>query len=99
MGPESIMMLDSPVCVLKSNISFHNYCFKSKHFNSVFQAEIEAVNFAEGWALKNNYKINIFTDSQASIETLKSARPSLWLDIQGQLNDRRDVNRKLRVES
>ncbi|GBM82434.1 hypothetical protein AVEN_229477-1 [Araneus ventricosus] len=40
-------------------------------------AELAAVNFAAGWALDNNYKINIFTDSFSSIEVLKSHGKSL----------------------
>ncbi|GBM37904.1 hypothetical protein AVEN_72823-1 [Araneus ventricosus] len=63
------------VCILKDYIAFKNYCFKLKHFNSVFHAEIAATNFAVGWTLKNNSKINIPTDSESSIETLRSSRP------------------------
>ncbi|GBO29586.1 hypothetical protein AVEN_265434-1, partial [Araneus ventricosus] len=39
--------------------------------NRISKAELAAINFAAGWALDNNYKINIFTDSFSSIEVLK----------------------------
>ncbi|GBM91299.1 hypothetical protein AVEN_97932-1, partial [Araneus ventricosus] len=42
-------------------------------YNSVFQAELEAIHFACNWALQNNYKINIHTDSLSSILAIQSA--------------------------
>ncbi|GBN94591.1 hypothetical protein AVEN_125158-1 [Araneus ventricosus] len=63
--------MDSPVCILKGDISFKNNSFKLEHYNSVFQDEIAVINFSAFWALKNNSKIDIFTDSQASIGTLR----------------------------
>ncbi|GBM78301.1 hypothetical protein AVEN_139720-1 [Araneus ventricosus] len=50
-----------------------SYKFKLSSYNSVFQAEVAAINFATGWALENSYKINIFTDSLSSIQVLKKS--------------------------
>ncbi|GBN56036.1 hypothetical protein AVEN_79295-1 [Araneus ventricosus] len=36
-------------------------------------AELAAINFSAGWALENNDRINIFTDSFSSIEVLKTS--------------------------
>ncbi|GBM71368.1 hypothetical protein AVEN_4670-1 [Araneus ventricosus] len=47
--------------------------FMPDSYNSVFQAELEAIHFACNWALQNNYKINIHTDSLSSILAIQSA--------------------------
>ncbi|GBM36949.1 hypothetical protein AVEN_153902-1 [Araneus ventricosus] len=59
------------VCIFKDNDLFESFQFKLASYNSVFQAELAAFNFAACWALENGYKINIFTDSLSSIEVLK----------------------------
>ncbi|GBN12024.1 hypothetical protein AVEN_102204-1 [Araneus ventricosus] len=43
--------------------------------NSVFQAELAAIGFNAGWALEHNQLMNIHTDSQSSIEAIKSTKP------------------------
>ncbi|GBM17133.1 hypothetical protein AVEN_251046-1 [Araneus ventricosus] len=43
-------------------------------FNSVFQAELAAINFAAGWALERNVKIKVFSDSKSSIEAIRSPK-------------------------
>ncbi|GBN39946.1 hypothetical protein AVEN_21779-1 [Araneus ventricosus] len=63
--------IGASVCIFKNNILVNSFKFKLNNYNSVFQAELAAINFAAGWALDNNYKINIFTDSYSSIEVLK----------------------------
>ncbi|GBL78649.1 hypothetical protein AVEN_65225-1 [Araneus ventricosus] len=40
--------------------------------NVGFSAELAAINFAVGWALENEVKFKIYSDSLSSIETLKS---------------------------
>ncbi|GBN58465.1 hypothetical protein AVEN_187343-1 [Araneus ventricosus] len=65
------------VCIFKNNILFNSFKFKLASFNSVFQAELAAINFAAGWVLENSYKINIFTDSLSSIEILKKSSSKL----------------------
>ncbi|GBN69564.1 hypothetical protein AVEN_44601-1 [Araneus ventricosus] len=61
------------VCIFNKNLLFDSYKFKLDNYNSVFQAELAAINFAAGWALENNFKINIFSDSLSSIEVLKKS--------------------------
>ncbi|GBL75896.1 Putative protein in type-1 retrotransposable element R1DM [Araneus ventricosus] len=61
------------VCILQNNINTQNYLFKLKTYNSVFQAELAAIQYAANWAASNNHKINIYTDSLSSIMALKSA--------------------------
>ncbi|GBO21963.1 hypothetical protein AVEN_87520-1 [Araneus ventricosus] len=63
--------IGASVCIFKNNILVNSFKFKLNNYNSVFQAELAAINFAAGWALENSYKINIFTDSYSSIEVLK----------------------------
>ncbi|GBM37415.1 hypothetical protein AVEN_221557-1 [Araneus ventricosus] len=38
------------VCILKDEINIQNYLFKLNTFNSVFQAELAAIEFAVNWA-------------------------------------------------
>ncbi|GBM28058.1 Putative protein in type-1 retrotransposable element R1DM [Araneus ventricosus] len=61
------------VCILQNNNNIHNFLFKLKTYNSVFQAELAAIQHAANWAVSNNYKVNIHTDSLSSIMALKSA--------------------------
>ncbi|GBN63100.1 hypothetical protein AVEN_138099-1 [Araneus ventricosus] len=61
------------VCILKDNDNSQNFLFKLKPYNSVFQAELEAIQFAANWAASENSKINLYTDSLSSILTLQSA--------------------------
>ncbi|GBL63372.1 hypothetical protein AVEN_12076-1, partial [Araneus ventricosus] len=61
------------VCTFKDNENINNFCFKLQQHNSVFQAELAAIQYAANWAASNNYKINIYTDSLSSIMALKSA--------------------------
>ncbi|GBL71943.1 hypothetical protein AVEN_186585-1 [Araneus ventricosus] len=56
---------------LKSHLFSSDYPPVSGH--NVFQAELEAIHFACNWALQNNYKINIHTDSLSSILAIQSA--------------------------
>ncbi|GBN58416.1 hypothetical protein AVEN_758-1, partial [Araneus ventricosus] len=61
------------VCTFQNNQNMDNFLYKLKSHNSVFQAEMAAIRHAANWAAKNNYKINIHTDSLSSIMALKSA--------------------------
>ncbi|GBN97830.1 hypothetical protein AVEN_72294-1 [Araneus ventricosus] len=61
------------VCTFQNNQNVNNYLFKLNSYNSVFQAELAAIQYAVNWAASNNHKINIFTDSLSSIMALKSA--------------------------
>ncbi|GBN40333.1 Putative protein in type-1 retrotransposable element R1DM [Araneus ventricosus] len=61
------------VCILQNNLNIQNYLFKLKSFNSVFQAELAAIQHAANWAVSNNQKVNIHSDSLSSIMALKSA--------------------------
>ncbi|GBO44730.1 hypothetical protein AVEN_186451-1 [Araneus ventricosus] len=63
------------VCIFKNNISTEEHVFSLGSCNTVFQAELDAIDFAAGWALRNNAKVNIFTDSQFSIDAIKSTKP------------------------
>ncbi|GBN29614.1 Putative protein in type-1 retrotransposable element R1DM [Araneus ventricosus] len=62
------------VCILQDNINIVNFLFKLKPYNSVFQAELAAIQYAANWAASHNYTVNIYTDSLSSIMALKSAR-------------------------
>ncbi|GBN05787.1 hypothetical protein AVEN_10266-1 [Araneus ventricosus] len=68
---ESKMRLDSSYVFSKINIQ--NYLFKLNTFNSVFQAELAAIEFAVNWAVKEKVKVNIHTDSLSSISAINSA--------------------------
>ncbi|GBN17301.1 hypothetical protein AVEN_131248-1 [Araneus ventricosus] len=65
--------IGASVCVFKNNNCINVFQFKLSKFNSVFQAELAAINFAAGWAVDNNVRVNIFTDSLSSIEALKKS--------------------------
>ncbi|GBN07927.1 hypothetical protein AVEN_135347-1 [Araneus ventricosus] len=61
------------VCIFKNNEPYKDFLYKLNPTNSVFQAELAAIGFAAGWALEHNKQVNIHTDSQSSIEAIKSA--------------------------
>ncbi|GBN29328.1 Retrovirus-related Pol polyprotein from type-1 retrotransposable element R1 [Araneus ventricosus] len=61
------------VCTFRNDHNVDNFLYKLKPFNSVFQAELTAIRYAANWAVSNNIKINIYTDSLSSIMALKSA--------------------------
>ncbi|GBN98262.1 hypothetical protein AVEN_43841-1 [Araneus ventricosus] len=61
------------VCIFQQDNNISNFLFKLNSCNSVFQAELEAIHFACNWALQNNSKINIHTDSLSSILAIQSA--------------------------
>ncbi|GBN42837.1 hypothetical protein AVEN_115458-1 [Araneus ventricosus] len=61
------------VCVLKDEINIQNYLFKLNSYNSVFQAELAAIEFAVNWAVKEKVKVIIHTDSLSSISAINSA--------------------------
>ncbi|GBM85172.1 hypothetical protein AVEN_226229-1 [Araneus ventricosus] len=63
------------VCIFKNSISTEEYLFRLGSCNTVFQAELAAIDFAAGWSLRNNAKINIFTDRQSSIDAIESKKP------------------------
>ncbi|GBM62008.1 hypothetical protein AVEN_199311-1 [Araneus ventricosus] len=62
------------VCILNKEIQQKTICHKLEPNNIVFQAELAALGVAADWAVENNTKINIFTDSKSSIDALKSHR-------------------------
>ncbi|GBM47588.1 hypothetical protein AVEN_77028-1 [Araneus ventricosus] len=61
------------VYILKDEINIQNYLFKLDTFNSVFQAELAAIEFAVNWAVKEKVKVSIHTDSLSSISAVNSA--------------------------
>ncbi|GBO32207.1 hypothetical protein AVEN_237630-1 [Araneus ventricosus] len=74
------------VCILKNEHPFKIFKFKLSKNNTVFQAELAAINFAVRWAQENGSKINIYTDSQSSIEALRSTRPRSAFVIEAKKN-------------
>ncbi|GBM71097.1 Putative protein in type-1 retrotransposable element R1DM [Araneus ventricosus] len=46
-------------CILRDEINIQNHLFKLNTFNSVFQAELAAIEFAVNWAVKEKVKVNI----------------------------------------
>ncbi|GBL79991.1 hypothetical protein AVEN_29016-1 [Araneus ventricosus] len=71
------------VCILKNEHPFKIFKFKLSKNNTVFQAELAAINFAVRWTQENGFKINIYTDSQSLIKALRSARPRSAFVIRG----------------
>ncbi|GBM96702.1 hypothetical protein AVEN_171877-2-1, partial [Araneus ventricosus] len=61
------------VCILKDETNIQNHLLKLNIFNSVFQAEVAAIEFAVNWAVKEKVKVNIHTDSLSSISAINSA--------------------------
>ncbi|GBN97542.1 hypothetical protein AVEN_109803-1 [Araneus ventricosus] len=66
--------IGASVCIFNNDICINTFQFKLSSFNSVFQAELAAINFAAGWAVDNCARINIFTDSLSSIEALRKSK-------------------------
>ncbi|GBM46751.1 hypothetical protein AVEN_31375-1 [Araneus ventricosus] len=62
-------------------------------FNSVFQAELAAINFAAGWALERNVKIKVFSDSKSSIEAIRSpkVKSNFVLSVKDNLYNAKDL--------
>ncbi|GBM80361.1 hypothetical protein AVEN_16456-1 [Araneus ventricosus] len=62
-------------------------------FNSVFQAELAAINFAAGWALERNIKIKMFSDSKSSIEAIRSpkVKSNFVLSVKDNLYNAKDL--------
>ncbi|GBN36521.1 hypothetical protein AVEN_92940-1 [Araneus ventricosus] len=60
------------VCIFRNQKLFKTNCYQLNSYNSVFQAELAAINFAAGCALERGAKIKIVTGSLSSIESLKS---------------------------
>ncbi|GBM24359.1 hypothetical protein AVEN_202341-1 [Araneus ventricosus] len=62
-------------------------------FNSVFQAELAAMNFTAGWALKRNVKIKVFSDSKSSIEAIRSpkVKSNFALSVKDNLYNAKDL--------
>ncbi|GBM10120.1 hypothetical protein AVEN_92935-1 [Araneus ventricosus] len=73
-GPGLVTMLDSRCAFLKEIHYYRFFCYKLNCFNSVFQAEMAAINFATSWALERNVKIKVFSDSKSSIEAIRSPK-------------------------
>ncbi|GBL81361.1 hypothetical protein AVEN_143665-1 [Araneus ventricosus] len=74
------------VCILKNEHLFKIFKFKLSKNNTVFLAELAVINFAVRWAKENGFKINIYTDSQSSIEALWSASPRSAFLIETKMN-------------
>ncbi|GBM00576.1 hypothetical protein AVEN_77380-1 [Araneus ventricosus] len=53
------------VCILKNGEPFKIFQFKLNKNNTVFQAELAAIDFVVCWAFENGVRINIHTDSQS----------------------------------
>ncbi|GBN23726.1 hypothetical protein AVEN_52249-1, partial [Araneus ventricosus] len=53
------------VCILKNEHSFKIFKFKLSKNNTVFQAELAAINFTVRWAQENGFKINIYVTVKA----------------------------------
>ncbi|GBM28833.1 hypothetical protein AVEN_43557-1 [Araneus ventricosus] len=60
------------VCILNKAIQQKTICRKLEPNNTVFQALLPALRVAADWAVDNNAKINIFTNSKSSIDALKT---------------------------
>ncbi|GBM93884.1 hypothetical protein AVEN_12862-1 [Araneus ventricosus] len=60
------------VCIFDNGFLRPVSCFKLNYCNSVFQAELLAINFSLCWVLENGVRIKIFSDSLPSIDVLAS---------------------------
>ncbi|GBN86554.1 hypothetical protein AVEN_258194-1 [Araneus ventricosus] len=71
-------------CVRENNISTSQWMTQLKPHNSVFQAELIAINEACAWASQSNQPFNIWTDSECSLHSISSLKISspLAQDIQ-----------------
>ncbi|GBL87059.1 hypothetical protein AVEN_218756-1 [Araneus ventricosus] len=63
------------VCIFKNNEPYKDFLYKLNPTNSVFQAELAAISVATDWALEHNQLGNMHSNSQSSIETIKSVEP------------------------
>ncbi|GBO41679.1 hypothetical protein AVEN_163334-1 [Araneus ventricosus] len=61
--------------------------------NSVLQSELDAINFAAGWALERNVKIKVFSDRKSSIEAIRSpkVRSNFVLSVKDNLYNAKDL--------
>ncbi|GBM93294.1 hypothetical protein AVEN_99985-1 [Araneus ventricosus] len=64
---------DTSAVTPSPNFHAQNLLFKLNTFNSVFQAELAAIEFAVNWAVKEKVKVNIHIDSLSSISAINSA--------------------------
>ncbi|GBN83048.1 hypothetical protein AVEN_39399-1 [Araneus ventricosus] len=62
------------MCIINKEIQQKAICHKLEPNNTVFQAEWASLGVAAEWAVENNAKINIFTDSKSSINDRNSHR-------------------------
>ncbi|GBM44046.1 hypothetical protein AVEN_223170-1 [Araneus ventricosus] len=69
------------VCIFPTDETPNIYRFKLNKNNTVFQAELAAIDFGVRWVLENHKSINIHTESRSSIEALRSTRPRSALVI------------------
>ncbi|GBO29259.1 hypothetical protein AVEN_159147-2-1, partial [Araneus ventricosus] len=60
------------VCIFDNGFLRPVFCFKFNYYNSFFEAELSAINFAVCWAPENGVRIKIFSDSFTSIDVLAS---------------------------
>ncbi|GBL76658.1 hypothetical protein AVEN_53361-1 [Araneus ventricosus] len=60
------------VCVFDNGFLRPVFCFKLNYYNSFFQVELSAINFAVSWALENGVMVIFFSDSLSSIDVLAS---------------------------
>ncbi|GBL87593.1 hypothetical protein AVEN_165196-1 [Araneus ventricosus] len=81
------------VCFFERNSLLPVFCYKMNSFNSVFQAELAAINFAAGWALERNVKIKVFSDSKSSIEAIRSpkVKSNFVLSVKDNLYNAKDL--------
>ncbi|GBN64530.1 hypothetical protein AVEN_177930-1 [Araneus ventricosus] len=75
------------------NVLLPVLCYKMNYFNSVFQADLAAINFAAGWALERNVKIKMFSDSKSSIEAIRrpKVKSNLVLSIKDNLYNAKNL--------
>ncbi|GBO00648.1 hypothetical protein AVEN_58895-1 [Araneus ventricosus] len=81
------------VCFFERNSLLPVFCYKMNSFNSVFQAELAAINFAAGWAFERNVKIKVFSDSKSSIEAIRSpkVKSNFVLSVKDNLYNAKDL--------
>ncbi|GBM39359.1 hypothetical protein AVEN_119028-1 [Araneus ventricosus] len=62
-------------------------------FSTFVVAELEAINFAAGWALERNVKIKVFSDSKSSIEAIRSpkVKSNFVLSVKDNLYNAKDL--------
>ncbi|GBN15265.1 hypothetical protein AVEN_229825-1 [Araneus ventricosus] len=61
------------VRIHKDETNIQKHLFKLNTFNSVFQSELAAIEFAANWAVKEKVKVNVHTDSPSLISAINSA--------------------------